>query len=121
MHKIWKMGIKAQAAIEQLQPYKSGRDELLILHELARVDRHQSLRFMGAANLAVGYGWRKRGTRGPFVADFSFLRDPGAVVTLGLFKHDAEIGHFWFNEPEMEVNFQTTTYVAFRDEGPAKG
>lgn len=42
-------------------------------------------------------------------------------VKMGAFEHDAVIGHFRFNEPEMEVDFQTAIYVAFRDEGLAKG
>jgi len=28
-------------------------------------------------------------------------------VKMGAFEHDAVIGHFRFNEPEMEVDFQT--------------
>lgn len=124
MHKIWTMDPKVRAAIHQLQPYYTGHDDLLILNELARVDRHQSLRLMGGHNPSVTQGWRKKGTRDPFVADFSrFSGVSGTVseVTMGPFEHDAVIGHFRFNEPEMEVNFQTSIYVAFRDEGPAKG
>jgi hypothetical protein len=121
MHKIWTMDLKARTAIQQLQPYKTGHDELLLLNELARVDRHQSLRMMGGANPSFTYGWRKRGTNGPFVADFSLIRDQINVTFGGPFVDGAEIGHFRFNEPEMEVQFDLPRYVAFRDEGPAKG
>jgi hypothetical protein len=53
MHKIYTMGSKVRAAIRQLQPYSTGRDDLLILNELARFDRHQSLRLMGGRNPSV--------------------------------------------------------------------
>jgi hypothetical protein len=82
-HKIAEItDVRVRAAIQQLQPYKSGHDELYLLNELARVDRHQSLPVIGGTNRTVTQGWRKRGTRGPFVADFSQLRPPGTVVTI---------------------------------------
>jgi hypothetical protein len=114
------MDTKVIAAIQQLQPYKTGRDELYVLHELARVDRHQSLRLMAGSSDTFTYGWRKWGTRGPFVADFSIIRDRVNVTFAGPFEHDAIVGHFRFTEPEMEVKFDLPRYVAFRDDGPAK-
>ncbi len=111
-----------RAAIQQLQPYKTGKDELYILNELARVDRHQSLRVIGGTNRSVTYMWRKRGTSGPFNTDLSLIRDPGTVVTIGsILKDDAKVGHFYFREPEVEVNFDFPRYVAFHNAGPASG
>jgi hypothetical protein len=123
MHKISEIKrVAVKTAIQQLQPYKTGHDELYILNELARVDRHQSLRTIGGANRTVTQGWRKRGTRGPFVADFDLLRPPGAIVTISsILEHNAKVGHFHFREPEMEVYFHFPRYVAFRDAGPATG
>ncbi len=120
MHKIWTMDNKVRAAIHQLQPYYTGRNDLLILNELARVDRHQSLRLMGGFNMEVSYGWCKRGTRDPFEMVPADVRET-RVTFGGDFEHDAVIGHFRFNKPEMEVYFQVTPYVAFRDEGIARG
>ncbi len=109
-----------RAAIQQLQPYKTGKDDLYILNELARVDRHQSLRVIGGTNRSVTQGWRKRGTRGPFVADFSMIRE--TVVTIGsILEDDAVVGEFRFNQPEVEVQFDFPRYVAFHNAGPASG
>jgi hypothetical protein len=120
-HKISEITrVSVRAAIQQLQPYKTGRDELYILNELARVDRHQSLRVIGGTNRSVTQGWRKRGTRGPFVADFSMIRE--TVVTVGsILKDDAVVGEFRFNQPEVEVQFDFPRYVAFHNAGPASG
>lgn len=109
-----------RAAIQQLQPYKTGKDELYILNELARVDRHQSLRVIGGTNRSVTQGWRKRGTRDPFVADFSMVRETRVTIS-SILKDDAVVGEFRFNQPEVEVKFDFPRYVAFHDAGPASG
>jgi len=114
--------VRVKAAIQDLQPYKRrdpDEDWLFILNELARVDRHQSLSVVGAVNPSVTYGWRKRGTRGPFVMDLSVIKHT-EVQLLKAFEPDAIIGDFRFNEPEMEVDFKSPPYITFRDEGPAK-
>jgi hypothetical protein len=122
MHKIWTMDSKVRAAIHQLQPYKSGHDDLLILNELARVDRHQSLRFMGAFSSPVTQSWRKKGLGAPFTVDFScFAVGESNRINLGPFEDGAEIAYFRFREPEMEVNLQIPRHVTFRDAGPASG
>jgi hypothetical protein len=113
---------RVRAAIQELQPYKGkvpDEDWLFILNELARVDRHQSLSVIQGVNPSVTYGWRKRGTRGPFVMDTGVIQRTD-VWLLKPFEDDAIIGHFKFTEPEMEVKFQSPPYVAFRNEGPAK-
>jgi hypothetical protein len=109
-----------RAAIQQLQPYKTGKDDLYILNELARVDRHQSLRVIGGTNRSVTQGWRKWGTPGPFVFDASMVRK--TVTTIGsILKNDAIVGEFRFNQPEVEVQFDFPRYVAFHNAGPASG
>ncbi len=123
-HKIAEISdSRVRAAIQDLQPYKRrdpDEDWLFILNELARVDRHQSLSVIRGVNPSVTYGWRKRGTRGPFMMDLSVVRRTD-VWLLKPFEDDAVIGHFRFNEPEMEVDFQSPPYIALRNEGPAKG
>ncbi len=119
MHKIWTMAPKVRTAIKQLQPYHTGHDHLLLLNELARVDRHQSLRLVGAFSREVRESWHKRGAPSGFGVDLSVVKR--AEVTLGPFEDGAKVGHFAFSEPEMEVNLQLTPFVAFRDEGAAKG
>ena len=121
MHKIWTMDTKARAAIQQLQPYKTGYDELWVLNELARLDRHQSLRVVGGANPQVTFGWRKRGSGQPFVMDPSLIGDKITLNFGGPFVDGTEIGRFRFTEPEMEMNFDFPRYVAFRDSTPAIG
>ena len=109
MHKIWTMDPKVRAAIKQLQPYMSGdpyEHPLFLLNELARIDRHQSLSVVGAVSPSVSYGWRKRGTRGPFVMDPAIIRRT-EVSLLKPFADGAVLGDFRFNEPEMEVDFQS--------------
>jgi hypothetical protein len=118
MHKIWTMPPKVQAAIEQLQPYKTGHDHLFLLNELARVDRHQSLRLIGAFSDRYEESWRKRGERN-FGVDLSVIRHATAI--LGPFEDSTKVGDYAFSEPEMEVNLKLTPFVAFRDEGSAKG
>ncbi len=123
MHKIGEISdVRVRAAIQGLQPYKRrnpDEDWLFILHELARVDRHQSLSVVGAVNPSVTYGWRKRGTRSPFVMNTSVIKRTD-VCLLKLFEDGAIIGHFRFNEPEMEVDFKSPPHITFRNEGPAK-
>ncbi len=122
-HKIAEItNTKARAAIQGLQPYKRAdpnEDWLYILNELARVDRHQSLSVIRAVNPSATYGWRKRGTRSAFVFDPSVIRRTD-ILLLQPFEDGAVIAHFRFNEPEMEVDFQSPPYIAFRNEGPAK-
>ncbi len=119
MHKIWTMPPKVRAAIKQLQPYNTGHDDLVILNELARIDRHQSLRLMGAFTREVTHSWRKRGAHSGFGVDFSVVKR--TEVTIGPFEDGAKVGDFAFSEPEMEVNLQLTPFVAFGDEGTTKG
>lgn len=122
MHKIWTMGSRERTAIQELQPYKSRHPDehpLFLLNELARVDRHQSLSLIGAVNPSVSYGWRKRGTHTPYGVDFSFLKRD-MVHLLRPFEDGAVLGEFVFNQPEMEVNFQSPPHITFRNEGPAK-
>jgi len=120
MHKIGEIQrVAVRAAIQQLQPYKTGHDDLYILNELARVDRHQRLRLIGAVSDRFSESWRKRGARSGFEVDLSVIRH--AKVTIGPFKDGAVVGDYAFSEPKMEVNLQLTPFVAFRDEGAAKG
>lgn len=120
-HKITEITrISVRTAIEELQPYKTGKDELYILNELARVDRHQSLRVIGGTNCTVTQGWRKVGTRDPFIFDASMLGT--TKVNVGsILEDEAVVGDFRFNQPEVEVYFDFPRYVAFLDAGPATG
>lgn len=122
-HKISEItDVRVQTTIQELQPYKRrnpDEDWLFILNELARIDRHQSLGVVGAVNPSVTYGWRKSGTRGPFVMEPSVIRRT-EVWLLKPFEHDAVLGDFRFNEPKMEVDFKSPPHITFRDEGPAK-
>ncbi len=122
MHKIWTMPTKVRAAIQQLQPYKSRNPDehpLFLLNELARVDRHQSLSVVGAVSPSVTYGWRKRGTHGPFVMDPAIIKRTD-IWLLKPFEQDAVLGDFRFNESEMEVEFKSPPHITFRNEEPAK-
>ena len=119
MHKIHKIGTKARTAIQELQPYKRrnpDEDWLWILNELARVDRHQGLSLIGAFADTIGQSWRKRGARA-WKFDVSIIER--TWVQTGPFEDGAKIGHFNFTEPDMDVYFKASPFVAFRDAGPA--
>ncbi len=121
-HKIRAMESKARTAIAQLQPYKSKdphEHPLWLLNELARTDRHQSLRLVGAFANPITQSWRKRGASGGF--DFDLSRVQRTEINLGPFEQGKVVGYFLFNEPGMEVNLQVSRFVAFSDEGTAKG
>lgn len=123
MHKIAEISnVRVRTAIQELQPYKRrnpNEDWLFILNELARVDRHQSLSMVGAVNPSVAYGWRKKGAPRPFVLDTSVIERTD-VWLLKPFEDDTIIGHFRFNKPKMEVDFESPPHITFRNEGPAK-
>jgi len=121
MNRIWTMDAKAQAVIQQLQPYKCGHYELALLNELARLDRHQSLRVIGGSVPQVTVGWRKRGSLRPFTVDPSVVKGKFHVSISGSFVDGTELGRFRFKEPEMEMKFDYPRYVVFSDDTRAVG
>jgi hypothetical protein len=110
---------KAQAVIQGLQPYHRGddaaNDYLMVLDDLARVDRHRSLHVTPAFVVNTA-------------ADIVFARDlyiTEAVLHLGAVEDGAKIATFRYTvtgpNPEMHVEISPEFGIAFDEGWPGRG
>lgn len=114
-------------AIEKLQPYKRGdvdRDPLLIVHELARLDRHQTLRFLGGVQSGMSVSVSRYGENDRLYIPANFSPPTNEIVTVGPFKPGAIVTQLVSTgaEPGMDMDYEASFVIGLREapEGPQR-
>jgi hypothetical protein len=111
------MPSEAITRIKRLQPYNAEDpelDPLWILHDYARIDRHQTISVVLADSETVGVDIGRRIESGEFISDPDIAIE-NSTLTLGSFVHGAPLFSFTLREPEpnVDVEYDSPLYITF--------